>query len=149
MIMLEIHRAMTLNLGNLWLNFIHHHHQGIVTRLHSHHFQVLPSSTTRLHSTWHQAHNQALVRLKDIRVMGHRGKHMISLKEDMVDLKCSPLSNSQNMGRHLQAHLECLQHCLQTIQSFGQTLSLLQLQDNVPACLVDPPLASQRNDFSR
>ena len=51
--------------------------------------------------------------------MGHRGKHLISPKEDMVDLKCSPLSNSQDMGHHLQAHLECLQHRLETTQSFG------------------------------
>ena len=36
------------------------------------------------------------------------GKHMISPKEDMVDLKWSPLSNSQDMGRHVEAQLECL-----------------------------------------
>ena len=30
-----------------------------------------------------------------------------------------PLSKSQDMGHHLQARLECLQHCLEPIQSFG------------------------------
>jgi hypothetical protein len=48
--------------------------------------------------------------------MGHRGKHMISLKDDMVDLMCSPLSNSQDMGHHVRAHLECDHHHLETIQ---------------------------------
>jgi len=148
MIMLEIHQAITLNLGNPRINFIHQHpDQGIVTRHCSDHFQALTSSTTRLHSTWHQAHNQVLVKPKDIRVMGHCGKDMISPKEDMVDLKCSPLSNSQGMGRHPQAHLECLQHRLETIQSFAQHLPFPLLQDNFLAHLVDPPLASQRNDF--
>ena len=74
--------------------------------------------------------------------MGHRGKHLISPKEDMVDLKCSPLSNSQDMGRHLQAHLECLQHRLETIQSFGRPLPLPLLQDNFLAHLEEPTLSS-------
>ena len=81
--------------------------------------------------------------------MGHRGKDTISTKEDIVDLECCPLSNSQDMGRHLQAHLECLQHRLETIQSFGRPLLLPLLQDKFPAHLVDPPLGSQRNIFSR
>ena len=75
--------------------------------------------------------------------MGHRGKHMISPKEDMVDLKCSPLCNSQDMGRHLQAHVESLQLRLETIQSFGRPLPLPPLQDNFPAHRVDPPVVSQ------
>jgi len=145
----ELHWAETLNSGNPRINFIHHHNQqGIVNRLCSYHFQALPSSTSRLHSTWHQVHNQALVQPKDIRVIGHRGKHMISPKEDMVDLKCSPLSNSQDMCRHLQVHHKCLQRCLETIQSFGSPLLLPLLQDNFLAYLVDPPLPSQRIDFS-
>jgi len=145
-IMLEIHRAKTLNSGNPPINFIHHH-PGIVTRLCSLHFQVLPSSTTRHHSTWHQTHSQALVRPKNIRVMGHRGKHMISTKEDMVEHKCSPLSNSQNMGRHLQVHLEWLQHRLETIQSFGWPLRLPLLQDNFPAHMVHPPISLSTKQF--
>jgi hypothetical protein len=80
--------------------------------------------------------------------MGHRGKHMISPKEDMADLRCSPLSNSQDIGRHLQAHLECIQHHLETILSFGELHPPLRHQDNFPAHLGDPPLASHRNDFS-
>ena len=73
--------------------------------------------------------------------MSHRGKDSISPKVDMVDLKCSPLRNSQDMDRHLQAHLECLQLHLNTIQSFGRRLLLQLLQDNIPAHLVDSSLA--------
>ena len=122
---------------------------GYSYQLYGHHFQALPSSTTRLHSTWHQAHNQALVQPKDNLIMGHRGKHMISPKEDMVDLKCSPISNWQDMGGHLQPQLECLQHCLETIQSFGRPLPPPLHQDKFPAHLWDPPVGSERNEFSR
>jgi hypothetical protein len=80
--------------------------------------------------------------------MAHRGKHMISRKEDMMDLKCSPLSNSQDMGCHPQAHLKCLQHRRETIQSFARPLPVPALQDNFQAHLVNPPLASKRNNFS-
>jgi len=146
-IMLEIHQAKTLNSGNPQIKFIHH--QGIVTRPRSHHFQALPRSTTVHHSTWHQAHNQALVQSNDIRVMGHCGQHMISPKEVTVDFKCSPLSNSQDMGCHLQPHLEYLQHSLKTIQSFDQHLSPLLHQDNFPVHLGDPPLTTQRNNCCR
>jgi len=66
-----------------------------------------------------------------------------------VDLKCSPLSNSQNRGHHLQAHLECLQHHLKTIQSFSRPLPPQLLMDNFLAHLEDPPLAFQRNDSSQ
>jgi len=149
MIMLELNWAKTLNSGNPRITFIHHHHPGIATCLRSHHFQTLPSSTTRPHSTWHQAHNQALVQPKDIRVVGHHGKHMISSKEDMVDLKRSPLSSSQDWRCHLQAHNDCLQNRLEAIQSFGRHLPLEMHQDKFPAYLGDHPLGSQRNDFSR
>jgi len=149
-IMLEEHRAKTLNSDNPRINYIHpHHHQGIVTHLRSHHLQALPSSTTRLHSIWHQAHNQALVQPENIRVMGHRGKDMISPKEVMADLKCSPLNNLQDMGPHRQEHLECFQHRLETFQSFSWPLPLPLIQDNSPVQLVDPPLASGQNDFGR
>jgi len=145
--MLEIHRAKTLNSGNPQSKFILH--WGIFTRPCSHHFQALPSSTTMPHSTWHQARSQALVPPKDIRVMGHCVKYMISPKEVMVDLKYSPLSNSQDMGCHLQAHLKCLQHGLKTIRSFGRHCPPLLHQDNFSAHLGDPLLASHRNDFTR
>jgi len=145
-IMLDIHRVKTCNLGNPRINFIHC--RGIVTRLCSHHFQALPTSTTLPHSTWHQAHHQALGQSKNIEVMGHRGKHMISPKAGTVDLKCSPLSSSQNLRRHLQAHLNCLQHRLETIQSFGWYVPPLQRQYSFPAHLGDPQIATQRNDFS-
>jgi len=147
-IMMEIQREKTLNSGNLRIDFIDPHNQGIATHLRCHHFQGFSSSTTRLYSTRHQARNQALVLLKDIRFMGHRGKHMISPKEDMVDHKCSPLSNSQDIRRHPQVHLEYLQYRLETIQSFGWPLLLPLHQENFPAHLVDPPFAFKRNDFS-
>jgi len=81
--------------------------------------------------------------------MGNRGKHMIFPKEDMVDLECSPLSNSHDMGYHLHEHLQCLQHRLETILSVGRLRPLLLHQDNFVAHLADPLLPSQRNDFSR
>jgi len=102
-----------------------------------------------LHSTWHEAHNQALVQPRDIWVMGQRGKHKISPKKVMVDLECSPLSNSQDMSPHLQTHLECLQHCLEKFQSFCRQLPPLLHRDNFPGYLGDPPVGSQQNDFSR
>jgi len=145
--MREIHRAKTLNSGNPRIQFILHY--GICTHRRSHHLQALPSSTTMPHSTWHQASNQALLQPKDIRVMGHCGKHMIAAKEVMVDFKCSPLSNSQDMGRHLQLQYKCLQHPLETIQSFGWHLPPLWHEDNFPAHLGARPLASQRTDRSR
>jgi hypothetical protein len=100
----------------------HHHQQGIVTRLHRHHFQALPSSTTLPYSSWYQAQNQAQWQHKNIRSMGDRGKDTISPKEVVVDIKCSHLSNSHQRGRHLQEHLECLQNHPETIPSFGSPL---------------------------
>jgi len=80
--------------------------------------------------------------------MGHRGKDTISPKEVMVDPKCSPLSYSQDRGHHPQAHHGCLQHRLETIQSFGRPLMPQLHIDNFPAQLEDPTLGFQRNDFS-
>jgi hypothetical protein len=99
------------------------------------------------HSTSHQAYNQALVQPKDIQVMGHCGKHMISPKEVMVDLRCSPLSNSQNMGHHLQEHLKCLQQYLEAIQSLSQHLLPVLHKDNFPAHLGDPPICLRKKHF--
>ena len=80
--------------------------------------------------------------------MGHHGKDTTSPKEVMVHHKCSPLSNSLDRGCHLQAHLGCLQHRLETFQSFGQPLPPLLHTDDFPAHLGDPQLASQQTDFS-
>jgi len=145
-ITLEMNRTKTFNSGNPRINFLHH--RGIVTHLPSLHFQALPSSTTMPHSTWHQAHNQALVQPKDMQVMGHCGKHTTSPKQVLVDHKCSTLSDSPDRGRHFQAYFECLQHCLETFQSFGRPLPPLLHTDNFRPHLGDPPLASQRNDSS-
>ena len=145
-IMLKIHGAKTLNLGNTQINFILP--LGMVTCLCRQHFQALPSSTNMPHSTWHQVQNQAPVQSKDTRVMGHCGKHMISPKEVMVDLKCSPLNNSQDRGCQLQAHFALLQHCLKTIQSFGWHVPPLLHLDNFPVHLGDPASASQWNVIS-
>jgi len=128
-LMLEIHREKTLHWVNHWINLIHH--RGIVTCLRSHHLHTLPSSTTLRHSTWHQDRSQALVvQHKHIRVMGHRCKDTTSPNVVMVDLKCSPLSNSQGRGPHLQAHLECLQHWLETFQSFSRHLPPYSIRTN-------------------
>jgi len=144
---LEIHQTKTLNSGNHRINFIHH--RGIVTYVRSYHFQALPSSTTLPHSTWHQACNQAVVQPNDIRVMGHGAKNTTSPKDVMVDLKCCPLGNSQDRGHHLQTHHKCLQHHLETFQSFGRHLLLLLHMANFPADLGNLPLVSQWDDFSR
>jgi hypothetical protein len=75
--------------------------------------------------------------------MGHRGKDMTSPKVAMVALKCTPLSNSPDRGRHLQVHLECLQDRLETIQSIRQHCHPLLHTDKFPAHLGDLPFASQ------
>jgi len=69
--------------------------------------------------------------------------------EVMVDLECSPLSISQDRGCHLQVHLVCLQHPLETFQSFSRQLLPLLHMDKFPAQLGDPPSVSQRYHFSR
>jgi hypothetical protein len=74
--------------------------------------------------------------------MGHRGKDTISPNEDMLDHKCSPLSNSPDRGRHLQ-------HCLDTFHSFGRPVPPQLHTDSFPAHRGDPPLASIQNDFSQ
>jgi hypothetical protein len=147
--MQPIHCPKTINSGNRRIKFIIH--RGTVTRLRSHHCQVLPSFTTLPHPTLYQARNQALVgQSKDTRVMGYRGKYTTSPKVAIVDLKCSPLRNSPDKGRHLQAYLEYLQDRLQTIQSIGQHHPpLLHTTETFPAQLPDLPLSSQQKDFSR
>jgi len=60
-----------------------------------------------------------------------------------------PLSNSQDMGPHVQVYLKCLEHRLETIQSFSKHLLPLLQQDNIPVHLGDPTLVSQQNDYSR
>jgi hypothetical protein len=54
-----------------------------------------------------------------------------------------PLSNVQDMGNHLQEHPKCLQHRLETIQSFGRLRPPQLHQDDCPAHLGDPPFAFQ------
>jgi hypothetical protein len=129
------------------MNFFHHQ-QGIVARRRSHHIERLPNSAIRPHSTTHQTHNQALVRPKDIQVMGHCSKHIIIPNEDIVDVKYSPLTKSHRMGCHFQVHLRCLQHRQETIKSFGRPNQPLLHQDNCPAHFGDAPIASQQNYFS-
>jgi len=145
--MVEIHWEKLLDSGNPRIKFIHH--QGIVTRLRMHHFQALHSSTTLPHSTWHQVHNQAQLQPKNIEVMGHCGKHIISPKEVMVDLTCSLLSNWLDRGRHVQARLVGLRHCLQTIQSFCQNLPPLLHTDNFPVHLDVIPLAIEPSNLNQ
>jgi hypothetical protein len=54
-----------------------------------------------------------------------------------------------DVGRHLQMHMECLQHRLETMQSLGQHLPLSPRCINFLVYLVDLPLAFQQNNFSR
>jgi hypothetical protein len=150
-IMLEIHRSKTINSGNPRINFTYHNHpQGIVTPLRSPNFRVLPSFPTRHQLNFTPSSQSIAGATKEYPGYGgHRGKHMTSPKEDMVDLKWSSLSHSEDMGHHHHAHLNCLQHTMETIQSFGRPHPLPLHQDNLLTHLVDPPLASQRNDFCR
>lgn len=101
--MQQIQEAKMHDGSNKWHGCIHYH--GMVALLHRHHFQALPTLAPLHYSTWHRDHGQGLVQPKDIRVMSHHSKHMIAIKETMVDLECSPLSNSQDKGLYLQAHL--------------------------------------------
>jgi hypothetical protein len=75
--------------------------------------------------------------------MGNGGKHMISSKEVMVDLKCSSLSNSQDVGHPLQAYLKCLHHHVTIIQSFSKHLPPLLYPDAFSAHLEDTLFATQ------
>jgi hypothetical protein len=75
--------------------------------------------------------------------MGHHSKETTSPTVAMIDLKCSPISNSRDRGRHVQVHLKCLQHRVQTIQSIGRHHPPLLHTDNFLAHLGDLPLASQ------
>jgi hypothetical protein len=146
--MLEIYPAKTLKSGNPQINFIIH--RGIVIHLCCHHLQALSSSTTIPVSSCHQGRNQALVvQPMDIRVMGNHGHDRTSPKENTVNLNCSLLSNSHDRGRHLQVHLECRQHRLESFQSISRHLPSLLHRDKFLAHLGDLPLASQRNNFSQ
>jgi hypothetical protein len=112
--------AKTVNLGNTRIKIICR--KGTVTILHSSHFHVLCSCITSLHSTCHTVCNLPAAQAKNIQDMGHRGKDMTCTKVSMAGLKCSPLRSSQDKGRHLQAHSECLQNSRGIIQLIGQHL---------------------------
>jgi len=72
--------------------------------------------------------------------MGHRGKDMTCTKVVMGGLKCSPLRSSQDKGRHLQVHRECLQDRRKIIQSISQHLpARLRNLNLIPAHLGDTP----------
>jgi len=144
--MLEIYWEKTTDSGNPWINFIQHGRISISLR--SYHLPALPHSATLPHWTCFQDYEQALVQPKDIQVMGHRSNQMNFPMEDMADMKCCPLRNSQDTGHHLNTPLECLQHRLNRIQLFGIYLPPPLYQDNFKQYLGDPPLASKRNDFS-
>jgi len=61
-----------------------------------------------------------------------------------------PSGKSQDNGRHLQVHRECLQDCWDIFQSIGQYLpALLLRQDLLLAPLGDIPIASQNQDYCR
>jgi len=145
--MLQIHQTRKLSLGNQWSSVVHR--WSMVTWLCTHYFQMLPHSTTLPHSTWHQAHNQAPVKPKDIWVMGHCGKYMMSPKVVMVDLICSSDSNSQDLSHLLHPHLECKQYNVENIQSLCRH-GIAQLhQSQCPVPLRNPRTLSQPNNSSQ
>jgi len=140
--------AKTVELGNTPINI--NRRMGMVTLLHSSHYQALRSFITILHSTRHSVPNQPQAWANNIQVMGHRGKDMTSTKAVMGSLECFPSRSSHDKGRHLQVHRECLQDRRETIQSIGQHLPALHLHlDLLPAQLGDHQLASQRNHSCR
>jgi hypothetical protein len=139
-------QAKSLDSGNHQINFIHH--WGIVTCLRSHHFQALPSSTTPRHLTWHHVRNYALLHPNIIWVMSYRSRDATSPQEVMVDLKCSPLSNSQDRGHHLMEYLKCLQPEQETIQWVYRRLPRSFHNENFAVSLWDLPLESKWNNFS-
>lgn len=74
--------------------------------------------------------------------VGHRGKDMNSPKKDLVDNKCSSLSNSPHRGCHLQMQLVSLHNSLDTLPFFGRTLLHLLHTENFPAHIVDHPFST-------
>ena len=121
----------------------------MVNLLHRSDFQTLCSFVTILHSTWHKSIcNEPPEQANDIEVMGLSVKHMTFTKVFMESFECFPRSSSQDKGRHLQEHRECLQDCLEAIQSIGQLLPAPILHLNLLAQRGEIPLASQQNCFS-
>jgi len=82
--------------------------------------------------------------------MGHRRTDMTCTKVVMAGHKCSPLCSSQDKGRHLQVHRECLQDHQEIIHSISQHLPAQLLLLNLRlAHLGDILEASRRKDSSR
>jgi hypothetical protein len=87
--------------------------------------------------------------LIDIRAMGHRAKYIISPKEDKVDLKCSPLSNSQDMGHHFQVHLKYLQHGLEKNPGIRLTTSASTAPGQLPGAHCRPSIDMPTKQFQQ
>jgi hypothetical protein len=79
--------------------------------------------------------------------MRHTGKDTISPKEVMVDLKGSHLSNSPNRGRHRQAHLESLQHCIGNIPVIRPTSFSSTPYGQLPGAPGRPPISLPTKRF--
>lgn len=142
---LQSHRKKVLNLpspktvylGNKLINIIHR--MGLVTCLHSNHWQVLHCFMSTFQSTRHTVRNQPPVQAKEIQVFDHSGKDMTSTKIVMVGRKCFPLHRLQDKGCHFQVDWECLQNHRNTTQQMVQHLPPLILYLNhSPAHLWDP-----------
>ena len=128
----------TVNLGNTPIIIICR--QGMVTLLHSSHFQALRSSISSLHSTCDTVGNLPAAQANNIQVMGHRGTDITCTKAVMAGLKCSPLRSFQDKGRHFQVHQECLQDRREIIHSISQHLPARLLHLNlIPAQLWNTP----------
>jgi len=139
--------AKTVNLGNTPMNIFHC--KCTVTLLHSSHFQALHCLITSFHSTWHSVRNLPAAQSKDFHVMGHRDKDITCTKVVMAGPKCSPLRSSQDTGRHLHVHRECVQDHRAIILSIGQHLPARLLHVNfLPALQGDTTYSSRRRDCS-
>jgi len=108
------------SLGNKPINIICR--MGIVTHLHSRHFEALCSFISILHSTWHTVGNQPPAQAKHIRVVGHSGMDMTSTEVVVVGLQYSAHHRFQQKGCHLKVLQQYLQNRRKTIQSIGQHL---------------------------
>lgn len=138
-------QAKTVYLDNIPITFISN--LDMVTLHSSNHSHTLPSSTMIHHPSWHQVLNQTPEPVKDFHVMTHHGKDMKFPRAVMVDLKWSLHHMSQNKNHHLQAHLKCLQHHLESIHSCGAHLPALLYQGLLLTYMRDPLSACKAKDF--
>jgi len=143
----EFPLAKTVNLWNTPISLFCH--MGMVTHLHSSHFQALGSLITIVHATWHTIWIQPRAQGKDIQPIDHSSIDITSTMAVMVGLKWYHHCTLQEKSRHLQVQWACLQDYRETVQSIGWHHPVLRHHLGLLlAHLGDPQLASQRTDSS-